>query len=149
MKVFLKKDVPGVGKANEIKNVSSGYARNYLFPKGLAEPATDGRLRAAEEHQSAQDAREERERAQAQRYADKLKEHTLRFKVKAGDTGRLYGSITSADVADALSRILGVKFDKRHILMDRPIREVGEHRIDLKFAGGVKGQARVVVEAEA
>ncbi len=149
MKVLLKKDVPGLGKANEIKDVSDGYARNYLFPHKLAVPATEGRLKAAKERAEAREARESRDRAQSFRYLETLREHPLHFKVKAGDTGRLYGSITSADVAEVLGRILKIEFDKRDVLLERPIRELGTHLVDLKMAGGVRGQARVIVEAEA
>jgi len=149
MKVFFVKDVPGVGKANEIRNVSDGYARNYLFPKGLATPVTEGRLKAAAEFASAQQERDLRAQERSQRIVARLKDHPLRIKVKSGETGRLYGSITAADIAELLTRALGTEFDKRRILLDRPIREVGEHSIALKLEGGVRGQAQLIVEAEA
>ncbi|MBN2002610.1 MAG: 50S ribosomal protein L9 [Anaerolineae bacterium] len=149
MKVFLKRDVPDLGKANEIKTVSDGYARNYLFPNGLAVPATPGQIKSAQEHTKTQAERQSREKTRALEIAEQLRTTPLRLKAKAGEKGRLYGSITSADVAEAMSRVLGFEFDKRAILMDRPIRELGEHVIELKLKGGVRGQARVVVESEA
>ncbi len=149
MKVFLKRDVPELGKANEIKNVSDGYARNYLFPSGLAVPATPGQIKAVQEHTKSQAERQSREKMRALEIVEQLKTTPLRLKAKSGEKGRLYGSITSADVAEAVSRVLGFEFDKRAILMDRPIRELGEHIVELKLKGGVRGQARVVVEAEA
>jgi large subunit ribosomal protein L9 len=149
MRVFLQQDVPGVGKANEIKNVSDGYARNYLIPRGLAIPAAKGQVKAAEEFAKSQQMRQERIRERSLHMVERLKDEPLRFKVKAGETGRLYGSITSADVAKAIARKLGMDFDKHWVLLERPIRDVGTHLVDLKLEGGVRGQAQVVVEAEA
>ena len=149
MKVFLKRDVPGVGKAHEVKNVADGYARNYLLPRGLAVPATQGQVTVAENYARSQQRKEDRVRARSLEIAKQLETQPLKFKAKAGSTGRLYGSITSADVAEAIGRVIGSKFDKRVISMDRPIRGLGEHVVTLKLEGGVRGQARVVVEAEA
>jgi len=149
MKVFLKRDVPGVGKVNEIKNVSDGYARNYLIPRGLAIPASTGQVKAAQEFVKSQQDREMRTRERSLQIIEQLKDSPLYFRAKAGEKGRLYGSITSADVAQAIGHMIGTSFDKRSILMDRPIRELGEHKIALKLKGGVRGEARVVVESEA
>ncbi len=148
MKVFLKRDVPGVGKANEVKDVSDGYARNYLLPRGLAVPATQGRIRVAGDYEENQIQREKRERERALKLAEQIQDTPLRFCVKAGETGRLYGSITSADVAKKLGNLLGMKFDKRWLKMGRPIRDVGTHMVDVKLQGGVRGQAQVIVESE-
>ena len=148
MKVFFKKDVPGVGKAKEVKDVSNGYARNYLFPRGLAVPATKGRVKAAEDYEENQVSREKRVHERAQKLAEQLQETQLQFRVKAGGTGRLYGSITSADVAKRISQLLGIEFDKRWLKMDRPIRNVGTHIVDVKLQGGVRGQAQVIVESD-
>ncbi len=149
MKVFLKKDVPNLGKANEVQTVADGYARNYLIPKGLAVPATPGQIKAAREFAKRQQAREDRDRERSLQIAEQLKATSLDFKAKAGETGRLYGSITSADVAASISEVIGLDFDKRNVLMDRPIRELGEHVVDVKLKGGVQGVVRVVVDAEA
>jgi large subunit ribosomal protein L9 len=148
MKVFLKRDVPGLGKANEVKNVSDGYARNYLFPKGLAAPATEGNLKAAQTFAETQKAREDRIRERSEHIAEQLKTKTLKFKAKAGETGRLYGSITSADIATEIGRALNMTFDKHWIVLERPIRDVGAHAIDIKLEGGVRAQAHVMVETE-
>jgi len=148
MKVFLKRDVPGLGKANEVKTVSAGYARNYLIPKGLAAPATASNLKAAQVFAETQKAREDRIREHSQRIAEQLETKTLTFKAKAGETGRLYGSITSADIATEIGRALNMTFDRHWISLERPIREVGAHAIDLKLEGGIRAQAHVVVETE-
>ena len=148
MKVFLKQDVPGVGKAKEVKDVSNGYARNYLFPRGLAVPATKGRIKTAVDHEETQMHRENRIRERSGKLAAQLQDTPLQFRVKAGETGRLYGSITSSDVAQRIGQLLGIDFDKRWLKMDRPIREVGTHMVDVKLQGGVRSQAQVIVESD-
>lgn len=148
MKVFLKRDVPGLGKANEVKNVSDGYARNYLIPKGLVAPATESNLKAAQVFVETQKAREDRIRERSEHIAEQLTTKTLKFKTKAGETGRLYGSITSADLATEIGRALNIAFDKHWIVLERPIREIGAHAVDIKLEGGVRAQAHVVVETE-
>ncbi|MBN1250167.1 MAG: 50S ribosomal protein L9 [Anaerolineae bacterium] len=148
MKVFLKEDVPGVGKAMEVVDVADGYARNYLLPRELGVRATEGRIKAAKQYAETQKLRTQRARERAAALAEMLKETTLTFKVKAGETGRLYGSITSSDITEALERELGRELDHRWLALERPIREVGEHTVDLKLEGGVRGHVKVVVEAE-
>ncbi|MBN1261942.1 MAG: 50S ribosomal protein L9 [Anaerolineae bacterium] len=149
MKVVLTRDVKGVGKANEVKAVSEGYARNYLLPRGLAIPATKEAITAAERHVMDSQKREERLRAESERVAEKLRVVPLVFQVKAGETGRLYGSITNKDIAQAISKVLGAPFDRRQIILEHPIRDIGIHLVDLKLAGNVAAQVRLVVEAEA
>jgi len=148
MKVFLKKDVSGIGKANEVVEVSDGHARNYLLPHGLAVRATAGRIKEAKQHAESKALKAKRARERAEELAKLLSERVLRFSVKAGEKGRLYGSITSSDIADQLARDLGVEIDHRWLSLDRPIREVGEHLVSLKLEGGVRGQVTVVVDAE-
>ena len=148
MKVFLKCDVPGLGKANEVKNVADGYARNYLFPKGGAAPATDSNLKAAQVFAETQRAREDRIRERSQHIAEQLNAKTFKFKAKSGETGRLYGSITSADIATAIGRALNISFDKRWIVLERPLRDLGTHAVDVRLEGGIHTQAHVVIETE-
>lgn len=148
MKVILKRDVKGVGKAHEVKTVSDGYARNFLIPRGLAEPATDGAIQEASAFTASQQERAERMRAQSEALAEKIKATSVALTVKAGETGRLYGSITAADVAKAASRSLGEKLDKRNLQMVRPIRQTGKHLIDVKLPGGIRAQLTVNVTTE-
>lgn len=148
MKVVLKRDVPGLGRADDIKEVSEGYGRNYLIPRGLAVPATEGIVKAAQDLHKAKEDQITRQRDRAQRIAARLKSEPLHFRVKAGESGRLYGSITSADIAEAIGRSLGSSFDKRQILLEHPIRDLGIHWVDIKIEGGVRTQVRVIVEAE-
>ncbi len=147
MKVLLTQDVPELGKEGEIKQVARGYARNYLIPKGLAVVATPGAIREAEERARAQAEREARLSSWAEEMAQRLGELTLTFEAKAGPTGRLYGSITSADVADALERQLGEEFD-RHNIQGAPLRDVGEHAVTVQITRSVSAQVQVVVRAE-
>jgi len=148
MKVFLKKDVSGVGTANEVVDVADGYARNYLLPQGLGVKATAGEVKVAKQYAESQALRVKRARERAEKLAALLSEKVLYFKVKAGETGRLYGSITSSDIVDQLTRDLDIEIDRRWLALDHPIREVGEHMVTLKLEGGVRGQVKVIVEAD-
>ena len=122
MKVVLLKDVKGQGKRDDIINVSDGYARNFLFPQKLAMEATTGAMKEIQLKRAAQDAREAEALRQAQEKADGLKGKVIELKVKCGDKGRLYGSVTSAEVADALEKQHGVKVDKRKLDLGEPIK---------------------------
>ena len=147
MKVILKQDVPGLGTAGEIKEVALGYARNYLIPKGLAEAATPGVVKMVQEQLKARAEREARLAERAAELAEKMSALTLTFQAKAGPTGRLYGSVTTADIAEALGKELGVPVDRRKILSDS-LREVGEHTVSVRLSRDVEAQVRVVVQAE-
>ncbi|MEA3397208.1 MAG: 50S ribosomal protein L9 [Chloroflexota bacterium] len=148
MQVVLKRDVKGLGKAHEVKKVSSGYARNYLIPQGLAAPATEKLVQQARRDQASAAEKLTRLQKRSQELAEKIAGTPLHFKVKAGETGRLYGSITGKDVAQALAKMIGVPFDKRQVMLEHSIRELGAHLVDLKLDGGVNAQITVIVEAE-
>lgn len=148
MKVVLKRDVKGVGKAHEVKNVSDGYARNFLIPRGWAEPATEGSIKEAAEYTASQHDRAQRVREQSEQLAEKIKAVSVDLTVKAGETGRLYGSITAADVAKAASKLIGTKLDKKSLQLSRPIRQTGKHVIDVKLPGGIRTQLKVNVTTE-
>ncbi|HID88404.1 MAG TPA: 50S ribosomal protein L9 [Anaerolineales bacterium] len=147
MKVLLTQDVPGLGTAGEVKEVALGYARNYLIPKGLAVAATPGTLRMVQAQQKAQKEREARLAERVAELSERMATLTLTFQAKAGPTGRLYGSVTTADIAEALERELGVRFDRRKIASS-PLREVGEHTILVRLSRDVEVQVPVVVQAE-
>ncbi len=148
MKVFLKKSVAGVGKAQQVIDVADGYARNYLLPRGLAVPASAGNVNVAKQVAEMHERQEARIREHAQRIAAELSEKTLTFTMKAGETGRLYGSVTSSDIAEQLTATLREEFDKRWVQLERPLRDLGEHVVDLRLEGGVRAQVKVVVEPE-
>lgn len=137
MKVVLLKDVKGQGKRDDIINVSDGYARNFLFPQKLAMEATAGAMKEIQLKRAAQDAREAEALRQAQEKADGLKGKVIDLKVKCGDKGRLYGSVTTAEVAEALEKQHGVKVDKRKLDLGEPIKEVGTREISVWLYAGV------------
>jgi large subunit ribosomal protein L9 len=148
MEVILVKEVKRLGKPGDVKRVADGYARNYLFPRGLAVPATD-----AARHQLAQEAdaivrREANEKAAAEAHAARLGNIQLVFKAKVGEGGRLYGSVTSADIATQLSAKVSEEIDKRKVLLEEPIREVGKSKVEVKLHTDVKILVTVVVEGE-
>lgn len=147
MKVLLTQDVPALGQAGDVKDVAPGYARNYLIPKGLAVAATPGTVRMVQAHRQAQAQREARLTEQASGLAQRMAGLTLTLQARAGPSGRLYGSVTPADIAQALGRELGVTIDRRKILSD-PLRQVGEHTVSVRLSREVVGQVRVVVKAE-
>ena len=131
MKVVLLKDVKNVGKRDDILTVSDGYARNFLFPQKLAAEATPGALKEIQRKRAAQDAREAELLAEAKQKAEALKGKVIALEVKCGEKGRLYGSVTSAEVAEALEKQHGVKVDKRKIDIGEPIRETGVRTISV------------------
>ena len=137
MKVVLLKDVKNVGKRDDILTVSDGYARNFLFPQRLAAEATPGALKEIQRKRAAQDAREAEELAAAKQKAESLKGKVITLEAKCGEKGRLYGSVTSAEVAEALEKQHGVKVDKRKIDIGDPIREIGVRTISVWLHAGV------------
>ena len=137
MKVILLADVKGIGKKDEILNVSDGYARNFLFPKKWAVEATAGATKEVERKRAAEAAREAERRAAAEEKAKQLKGQAVTLTVKCGDKGRLYGSVTSAEIAEALEKQHGVKVDKRKIDLPEPVRQVGDVQITVWLYSGV------------
>lgn len=148
MKVIFLHDVPGVGRAGQVKEVADGYARNYLLPRRLARPATAGALRQAREEQEAERRRRERALAQAQALAERLHHLTLSFRAKVGKQDLLFGTITNADIAEAIREKLGVEIDRRKIEIDEPIRRPGIYSIPIRLHPDLESRVNVVVERE-
>ena len=146
MKVVLLKDVKNIGKRDEIISVSDGYARNFLFPQKLAMEATPGALREIERKRAAQDAREAERLKAAQEKAQALRNKVIDLEVKCGDKGRLYGSVTAAEVAEALEKQHGVQVDKRKIDIGESIREVGVRDITVWLYSGVTTPMKLNVQ---
>jgi large subunit ribosomal protein L9 len=132
MKVIFLKDVKGQGKKGEVKNVSEGYALNFLLPQGLAQPATEGAVKTLDNQKKAEERRKEQEKKDAQELAKKLAETPVQLRAKAGEGGRLFGAITNKQVADELEK-LKLKLDKRKIVMDDPIRSLGVTKVTVKL----------------
>ncbi len=146
MKVVLLKDVKNVGKRDDILNVSDGYARNFLFPQKLAVEAKPGTLKEIERKRAAQDAREAELRTEALAKAELLKNKIIVLQVKCGDKGRLYGSVTAAEVAEALEKQHGIKADKRKIDIGDPIRETGVREISVWLYSGITTKMKLDVQ---
>ena len=145
MKVVLLKDVKNVGKRDDILTVSDGYARNFLFPQKLAAEATPGALKEIQRKRAAQDAREAEMRTEAQAKAELLKNKVITLEAKCGEKGRLYGSVTSAEVAEALEAQHGIKADKRKLDIGDPIREVGVREITVWLYSGITTKMKLNV----
>lgn len=146
MKVILVKDVPKVGKKGELHEVSDGFGRNYLLARGLATLASEGKIRALDKEKSDHAAREARELEAARELAEQFQREPVKVLARSGEGGRLFGSITSSDLADALKAQHGVEVDKRSIKLDSPLKSLGEHRITLKLHPKVKAEITVRVE---
>lgn len=148
MEVLLLKPVPGLGEAGAICKVKPGYARNYLIPRGLALPATEGLRKQATQIREAAERRRQRELAAARSLAERIRATTLTFKARAGEGGRLYGSITAAMIAEQLSQAVGEEIDRRRLRLEHSLRELGEHEVFIHLATGVDAAFKVVIEAE-
>ena len=148
MKVILLCDVKGSGKKDDVINVSDGYARNYLFPRKWAVEATPGAVKEIERKRANEEKLESERRAAAEELARNLKGKTINIQAKCGAQGRIYGSITSQEVAAALKEQHGVEIDKRKIECD-PIRQVGDVEISVVVYTGIKAPMKVHVEAAA
>jgi large subunit ribosomal protein L9 len=149
IKVLLTQNVEKLGAAGEIKEVSGGYGRNYLLPKGFAVLATRGQVKQAEERLAAQRKRDEATRKDAEALAARINGQTLRFTVRVGELDRLYGSVTNADIGERIGQILGdPNFDRRKVELDESIKRIGIYPVRVRFMSGVDALVNVVVEGE-
>ncbi|MBQ8382075.1 MAG: 50S ribosomal protein L9 [Clostridia bacterium] len=146
MKVILTQDVKGQGKKGQVVNVSDGYARNFLFPKGLATEASASTMNDLKNKEAAKQYKLATEKAAAQELAAKLGEITVEIKVACGSDGRLYGSVTSKEIAEKLQEDYGISIDKRKIVLDRPIKEYGTSQLEVKLYPEVVGKLKVTVK---
>jgi large subunit ribosomal protein L9 len=147
MKVLLLDDVYKQGVAGEIVDVAPGFARNYLIPRGLAVKATPGALKQMEKLQKQVEVRRDQRSQRFEQIAEKLEGLTLYFGVKAGETGKLYGSVTSSEIAEELKDAIGLEIDRRRI-GDRPLRELGESNVPVRLEAGLAPTVRVVIHRE-
>lgn len=147
MKVLLKEDVDNLGYAGEVHAVADGFGRNYLLPKGMAVKATPAEMKQAEAWRKRAEARRNELRAEHDQLSDKIRAVTLKFHARAGEGGKLYGSITTAQIADELNRMLGTDLDRRKVGGDA-IRTLGEHSIVVRLGADHHPQFMVLVEPE-
>mgnify|MGYP001078562075 CR=1 FL=1 len=148
MKVILKQDVKGLGKKETLIEASDGYARNYLIPRGLAVEATASNVNVMNTKKEAEKQKNERELAKAKELAGKIKETTVVIKTKAGENGKLFGSITSKDISDKLKNDFGLDIDKKKINLVDAIKSLGVTEAEIKLYPGVSSKLTVKIQQE-
>lgn len=148
MEVLLLRNVDQLGQAGDIKRVADGYARNYLIPRGLAVVATPGAIKQAKQVRQATASRQAKALSEAQALAQLLDGISVTFQARAGESDRLYGSITSANIAEALAEKVGQDVDRRKIDLEEPIKELGTHAVTVRLAYEAEAKVTVVVERE-
>ena len=146
MKVILLQDVKGKGKKGQMIEVSDGYARNYMLPRKLAQEATADAVNTMRMNDKATAERQARERAEAVAISKQLRELTLIVKAKGGGAGRLFGAVTTTEIADALKKNAGITIDKRKLVLDENIKNVGTYTVKAKLGYEIVGQFSVKIE---
>ena len=144
MKVILKEDIKGVGKKDQVINAADGYARNFLFPKGLAVPADTGNMNNLQAKKDSNAFRKGEELKEAKATAEKLKKITIKMKVKAGDNGKLFGGVKSKEIAEALKSDFNIEVDKKKILLKDAIKVAGVTKVDIRLYEGVIASVNVM-----
>lgn len=144
MKIVLRSDVANLGRKGDLVEVANGYARNFLLPRGLAMAATRGAVRQAEQMRRAREVRDIRARQGAEATARRLAGQRIEISARAGESGRLFGSVTAADVAAALTASTGVELDRRRIELDEPLKTAGTHEVKVRLHADI--EALVTVE---
>lgn len=148
MKVLLMQDVANLGEAGEVHNVAGGFARNFLMPRGMAVLASKGALKQADEIRQAGIRRRAQERANAEAQAAMIRNQRLLFSARAGENERLYGSVTTSDIAERLSAAVGFEVDRRRIHLEHPIRDLGMYALEMRFMADVVATFTVAVVRE-
>jgi len=148
MKVILRSDVSGVGKRGDICDVADGYARNFLVPRGLAMRATPGATAQAASMRRSRDVRDAQDRSAAEAIASKLVPTRITIPVRAGTEGRLFGSVTTADIAEAVATQTGIEIDRKDLRLDEAIKSVGEHLVPARLHTDVEFPITIDVVAQ-
>ena len=145
MRVVLKKEVRGLGRTGDVKDVADGYAQNFLFPKGLAIEASAGELKRVAQDRASAQAKQDRALSDAQALAKTLDAVALVFKLKSGEQGKTFGSVTTKEIADALKREHRIDIDPRKIHAE-PLRALGVHKVEIRLLTDVRGHVTVAIE---
>ena len=148
MKVILKADIKGVGKKDEVINASDGYARNFLFPKNLAVEANKENMSKLKAKQDSAKYQKNQEKEEALRIADKLSKILLKIKVKAGENGKIFGGVSSKEIAQELLKQYKIEVDKKKIDLKETIKTLGVHNVEIKLFEGVTGEIKIDVISE-
>jgi large subunit ribosomal protein L9 len=149
MQVILKKDVSKMGKVGELLEVSDGYARNFLFPRDLAEEATAGKISDLKTRQQNHKNKEAKEKLTSEEDRARLQDKVVRVTVSAGENGKLFGSVTTAQIAEALEAQFRLKIDKRNIKLAEPVKQSGNHAISIRLYAGVQADMTLAVDTRA
>lgn len=148
MKVILKTDIKGVGKRDEVINASDGYARNFLFPKNLAVEANTENMSKLKAKQNSNAFKKSQEKQEAEKIADKLSKILLEIKVKSGANGKIFGGVSSKEIADNLEKQYQIKVDKKKIDLKETIKNLGTFNVEIKLFEGVVGKVKINVISE-
>jgi large subunit ribosomal protein L9 len=146
MRVILKREVRGLGRPGEVKDVADGYAQNFLLPRGLAIEATAGELKHLAQEREATKAKQDRAHTEAEQLAARLSTLTLVFRLKAGEQGKTFGSVTNKDIAEVLKREHGISVDRAKIHLAEPLRSLGAHSVEIRLLPDVRTKVTVAVE---
>lgn len=148
MRVVLRKEVPGLGRPGDVKDVAEGYAHNFLIPRGLAVEASAGELKRVAQDRAISTAKRSRAHAEAEALAGRIAATPLVFKLKAGEQGKTFGSVTNRDIAEALRREAGIEVDRTKIHLDEPLRGLGTHEVEVRLLGDVRARATIRIEPQ-
>ncbi len=148
MRVILKREVAGLGRPGDVKDVADGYAQNFLLPRGLAIEATAGEMKVLARARDAERAKQDRAHADAEELAKRLSETTLVFRLRAGDQGKTFGSVTSKDIAESLQREHKVVVDKTKVHLPEPLKTLGVHKVEIRLLTDVRPSVTVAIEPE-
>ena len=148
MKVILKKDIKGVGKKDQIINVSDGYVRNFLFPKNMAVEANNENMSKLRAKQDSNAFKKQQEKEEAQKIADKISKIILKVPVKAGGNGKIFGGVSTKEISDLLEKNYKIKVDKKKIELKETIKELGTRNVNIKLYEGVIANLKIDVVAE-
>jgi large subunit ribosomal protein L9 len=146
VRVILKREVAGLGRPGDVKDVADGYAQNFLLPRGLAIEATAGEMKVLARARDAKRAKQDRAHADAEELAKRLSQMTLVFKLKAGEQGKTFGSVTSKDIAEALQREQKVDVDKTKVHLPEPLKALGVHQVEIRLLTDVRANVTVAIE---
>ena len=145
MQVILKQDVMKIGRRGDIVDVSRGYVRNFLVPRGLAEMATPTRLEEVRREMAEAEERDRRMAERAGEIAETLNKSVITIEARTGEDERLFGSVTAANIAEAIDRARGVRVDRRRIKLEEPIRSLGTHQVPVQVYGEIEASVKVIV----
>ena len=146
MRVILKREVRGLGRPGEVKDVADGYAQNFLLPRGLATQATAGELKHLAQERQADKLKKDRAHGEAEELATRLGAITLVFRLKAGEQGKTFGSVTNKDIAEALKKEHRIEVDRAKIVLTEPLKSLGAHNVEIRLMPDVRAKVTIAVE---